>query len=301
MKIMFVMLRTLGDVVVGTTICRELKRDYPDSEIHYFTNKAYAEILANNPYIDKVRISEEWLLDMLFMEMANGGYDMIFAPYQVRRECNAWHQVDATRHQHLVDFYWKRMGMHRPIKERECYIFPSDEDFKSVENLISTDVPRVAIHTTSGVVTKDWPYFDYLVEELRLAGFACVQVGSPKDKTAIGAVDFRGKISLMRIAALLSKCSAFVGIDSGISYMADAMKTPSIIIQGSTNPVTSGPISERVIHLFAEKTGYEDCQEIRCHANCFHEINCNTTIKPDHVMQKLIPIIEKRNIIPVQV
>jgi ADP-heptose:LPS heptosyltransferase len=98
----------------------------------------------------------------------------------------------------------------------------------------------------------------------------------------------------MEIAAFLSKCVAFVGLDSGISYIADAMKTPSIVIQGSTDPVTSGPISSRVIHLFADKTGYEDCQVVRCHTNCRHEINCNTSIKPWQVIEKILKIIEDR-------
>src|SRR3990167_4413599 len=155
------------------------------------------------------------------------------------------------------------------------------------------DVPRIAMHSTSGVATKDWPYFNELSEEIREAGYAAVQVGARKDKRIEGAVDLRGKMGLLEIAAFLSKCAVFIGIDSGISYMADAMMTPSIIIQGSTNPITSGPISNRVIHLFTENTGHKDCQEVRCHSNCFHDVNCITSIKPDHVMTKIIEVMER--------
>jgi ADP-heptose:LPS heptosyltransferase len=289
---MFCMLKTLGDVLIGTTLVRELKKDYPDSEIHVFTNKMYGELFSNNPEVFEIHAPDDWNPNLLFMQMASGEYDKVFCPIQQRRECNAWHQIEETRHQNLLDFYWMRMGRHRPITERECYLFPTDADFLKASEHITLDVPRVAIHTTSGVESKDWPYFDRLVEELRVAGYGVVQVGGRDDKKVKGAVDLCGKMTFLELAAFLSQTAAFVGLDSGVSYIADAMKTPTIVIQGSTNPLTSGPISNRVIHLFAKETGYADCQVIRCHANCRHEVNCNTKISVQDVLSKLEPILE---------
>lgn len=286
-KVMLALPRTLGDVLIGTTICRELKRDNPDMEIHYYVDKPYAELLANNPDIAQVHAPDIWNADLLFMQMADRSYERVFAPYQARGECNVWHQREETRHQHLLDFYWGRMGMHRHIEERECYVFPSESDFAAASDLTSFDVPRVAIHATSGVPTKDWPYFTELTEELRKAGYAAVQVGARSDKKIPGAIDFRGKMKLLEVAAFVSRCAAFVGLDSGLSYLADAMRTPTVVIQGSTDPVTSGPISKRVTHLFAKETGYEDCQKVRCHMNCRHEVNCNTKISVADVIAAL--------------
>jgi len=179
------------------------------------------------------------------------------------------------------------MGMHRPILDRECYLYPTEQDFVTAGELISFDIPRIVIHSTTGVVTKDWPYFEELVEELRKLGHGVIQVGGPKDVRVKGAIDFCGKMSFGVLAAFLSKCSCFIGLDSGISYIADAMKTPSIIIQGSTSPVTSGPISERPIRLFAPETGYDDCQKVRCHMNCRHEVNCITKISVKDVLESI--------------
>lgn len=290
-KIMMVMLKTLGDVICSTTIVRELKKEYPDSEIYFFTNRPYQELLQNNPDIHEVLHLDNWNVNQLFIEMASDKYDKVFAPYQMRPECNVWHQVEMTRHQHLVDFYWQRMGMHRLIEDRECYLYPSQADFDNCDKHITLDSPRIALHSTTGVATKDWPHFDDLAEEMRKAGYGCVQVGAPNDKRIKGAVDLRGKMGLLELAAFLSKCAVFIGLDSGISYMADAMKTSTIVIQGSTSPVTSGPISRRVIHLFAEKTGYDDCQKIRCHTNCRHERNCINEITVSKVIESLEPIL----------
>lgn len=283
--LMLAMPRTLGDVMCMTTIVRELKAFYPDHEIHFYTDKPYHELLANNPHVDQVHAADHWHWDSLFMEV--GKYDKVFMPYQVRPECNSWHQREETRNQHLLDFYWYRMGMHSPIQVRECELFPSDEDYKKAEERFSFDVPRVAIHAQSGVETKDWPYFAELVEELRKDGYAALQVGAYKDKLIPGAIDFRGKMPLLELAAFLSKCAAFVGLDSGVSYMADAMKVPTVVIQGSTNPTTSGPYSGRVTHAFAAETGYDDCQVVRCHAHCRQAVNCITKIKVTDILEAL--------------
>ena len=281
-KIMLAMPRTLGDVMCMTTIVRELKAEMPDHEIHFFTEEPYDQLMANNPHVEVVHSSDHWHWDQLFMQM--DGYDEVFLPYQMRPECNSWHQRDETRHQHLVDFYWRRMGMHRDIELRECELYPSDEDRAMAADRISFDQPRIAIHVQSGVATKDWTYFTELTEELRKAGYGTIQVGGLKDNLVAGAVDMRGKMPLLELAAFLSKCAAFVGLDSGISYMADAMRIPTIVIQGSTNPMTSGPYSDRVVNLFVKETGYADCQVVRCHAHCRQPVNCITKIKVDEVL-----------------
>lgn len=287
------MLKTMGDVIVSTTICKELRKEYPGCEIHFYTNRPYGQLLRNNPDIAEVHELSEWDLNTLYMEAVSDRYDEAFLPIQVRGECNMWHQTEEFRHQHLVDFYWKRMGMHRQIEERECYLYPSTKDYEKAGDHISLDAPRIAVHANTLVETKNWPYFKELVEEMRKEGYGCVQVGDSKDTRIPGAIDLRGKMSLLELAAFLSRCVAFVGLDSGISYMADAMKIPTVIIQGSTSPVTSGPISSRVIHLFAEKTGYDDCQQIRCHTNCRHEVNCITRIKPAMVVEKITALLNK--------
>src|SRR3990167_8982034 len=111
MRTMFAMMRTMGDVIVSTAIVRELKRRDPESEIFFYTDKPYDSLLKNNTDIAKVMVGDPWDLNHLFLEMADG-WDKVYTPYQVRPECNVWHQEEATRHQHLLDFYWRRMGMH---------------------------------------------------------------------------------------------------------------------------------------------------------------------------------------------
>ena len=72
-------------------------------------------------------------------------------------------------------------------------------------------------------------------------------------------------MTLRQIAAFLSKCKCFIGIDSGISYMVAAMDIPVICIMGMSSPVTSGPIGNNV--TFIEPTRPQECSW-PCHQNC---------------------------------
>jgi len=214
----------MGDVNLGTTICRELRKDFPEAEIHFYTYAPYGEMLLNNPDIARVHESHHWYYDQLFMEIVKGDYDHVYLPYQVRGECNVWHQMEETRHQHLVDFYWKRMGKHRLIEERECYLFTEEKNYLNANKFLLAEKKTVAMHSTSGVATKDWPFFNELCSEVLALGMRVVQVGARSDKIIEGAEDLRGKMSIIDLAAFIGRCDAFVGLDSGLSYIADAMK-----------------------------------------------------------------------------
>ena len=54
MKILiWAMARALGDGVIYTGYPREIKKIYPDAEIHIFSTKMYAAAFKNNPNVDK--------------------------------------------------------------------------------------------------------------------------------------------------------------------------------------------------------------------------------------------------------
>lgn len=56
-----------------------------------------------------------------------------------------------------------------------------------------------------------------------------------------------GKTTLAQTSALIKKCNIFIGNDTGLSYIAEALNIPVVIIFGSTNSVYSEPISKHII------------------------------------------------------
>jgi len=53
-KFIIIRLSSLGDIVLTTKLIRNLKLNYPKSELFFICNEEYADLLKFNPYIDKI-------------------------------------------------------------------------------------------------------------------------------------------------------------------------------------------------------------------------------------------------------
>jgi heptosyltransferase-2 len=58
-------------------------------------------------------------------------------------------------------------------------------------------------------------------------------------------VDLCGKTDLGEAIALIKECDLFITNDSGLMHVAAALDVPLIAIFGSTNPITTGPLSPK--------------------------------------------------------
>ena len=58
-RILVIQQKMIGDVLVSSLICENLKRNYPNSEIHYLINRFTIPVIENNPYIDEVIVFED--------------------------------------------------------------------------------------------------------------------------------------------------------------------------------------------------------------------------------------------------
>jgi len=280
MKIALVLLRTLGDVVIGNTLVNEIKRTYPDSDIYYYVEKSYLEVINCNPNLKEVIVLP--CLDAVLLDIAEKRYDKVFFPYQTTREDNIWHQVEKHRHQHLLDFYAKRCGIE--IKDRKLFGYFNDEQRKKVKLYAS----GIVIHISTLVPSKNWDKFSELVLEIKrkYPMIPIYQVGKKEEPLIADVIDTREKFTIGELYAFLKKSTMLIGLDSGVSYMAAAVNIPVICIMGATIPMTSGPIGEKVHHIVAETK----C-EPRCHGNCRFDNPCIRKITIEQVMEKVKEII----------
>lgn len=58
-KILVIQQKVIGDVLVSTLICENLKLNYPKAEIHYIVNRFTLPVIENHPYIDQVIVFED--------------------------------------------------------------------------------------------------------------------------------------------------------------------------------------------------------------------------------------------------
>lgn len=275
MKIAFVLLRTLGDVILGNTLVNAVKKKYPDGEITYFVEEQYKEIIETNPNITEIRTPKNW--DEILLEVSKPHWDIVMIPQQTSKTDNIWHHRDKYNKGHLLDFYAMRCGLED--YERRLFIYPKPEDEVSgFENCI-------VVHGTTLVRSKNWSKFSNLCSFIKSTGARVIQVGLPTDAKILNTEDLRGKFNLRQLYCLFKKCKCFIGLDSGLSYMAGASGVKTICIMGATIPTTSGPIGDNVRYIIS--IARNECARQRCHGNCKFNDPCIEKVGVERVLQEI--------------
>ncbi|MEO6740086.1 MAG: glycosyltransferase family 9 protein, partial [Chthoniobacteraceae bacterium] len=112
--------------------------------------------------------------------------------------------------------------------------------------------PLVALHPGSGSPRKNWPAGNWqrLADRVAEAGSRLLLIGGEADNAVLDPLAkalaihqplVARNLPLPTLAALLTRCAAYFGHDTGISHIAAAAGTPSTLLFGPTNPATWAP------------------------------------------------------------
>ncbi|MGD9762754.1 MAG: lipopolysaccharide heptosyltransferase II [Candidatus Binatia bacterium] len=133
---------------------------------------------------------------------------------------------------------------------------------------------------------KEWPAARWTALIDRLAeryGAECVLVGAPGERqrsadiaapSRHGALVAAGETGVGEAIALLARCDAFVGNDSGSMHVAGALGIPTVGVFGSTNPERTAPLGART-RIAYRQVACSPCLERTCrfgHYECLHAI-----------------------------
>ena len=77
MKYLIIRLSSIGDILLTTPVVRALKKQQPDSEVHFLTRESNLSMLVTNPYIDRVITVERHLDSKTRKALKQEGYDMV--------------------------------------------------------------------------------------------------------------------------------------------------------------------------------------------------------------------------------
>ena len=320
MKILLVLFRTLGDVVMGTTVLRAVKSKYPDSEIDFMTEQANVNTLEGNPDINKIIIGGSYFeaLDTF----SSGNYDKIYKLNMINHTETSWHHIPEMQNQHLSEWYGRKAEVDVE-NDKNIYVYPSEKDKEVSDKLfvsLNIDGKRsIIFHTSSGqhaygnsgeirVESKDWPIdcFEALAERLINKGYNVIQIGLPKDKKLKHpkVIDVTGKLTFKQTMPFVSNFGAYLGVDSGPAYLAGQTGIPSIILMGATRNQTKdnkgpsvGPRNDSVEYINPERPDHPMCKPVPCYVHCQvpHDVlgvgmkmSCIARITVDEVYNKLI-------------
>ena len=146
---------------------------------------------------------------------------------------------------------------------------------------------------------KRWPAERYaaLADQLAESGVTVVLIGSPGElevsKQVVSLarrppVLLTGNTSVAEVTALISIADVLVTNDTGPAHIGAAVGTPTLVIFGPTNPLTTrpyGPAGEIVRHP-------PDCAPCMLR-DCPIDHRCMTAITPEEVLQRTTELIRQ--------
>jgi len=119
----------------------------------------------------------------------------------------------------------------------------------------------VFLHGTTWA-TKHWPenYWIELAQAVTQAGWSVkIPWGNPAElaraqriAATAGNIEVLPKLNLAALSELLLRAKAAVAVDTGLGHLAAALGVPTLSLYGPTDPVFTGAVGDRQMHLAAQ-------------------------------------------------
>jgi ADP-heptose:LPS heptosyltransferase len=131
------------------------------------------------------------------------------------------------------------------IRDPEVVMEVGDESYRKVDTLLdSAKAPLIGLHVGKGIPLDEnrWPvqFFARLADAVAgHFGGTLILTGDSREKRLVDqveslmerrALNMAGKTSLKELAALVSRCRAFICPDSAPGHIAAAMKVPTVAL-----------------------------------------------------------------------
>lgn len=205
----------IGDVLLATPLIAELRRQNPMSEVYVETGSP--ALFRDNPNV----------------VAAGPAFPHI---YRWATEINLDMSYENQPETNIVDAYFKTAHI-IPSTRPKLEIYPNNLE-RQVALATLGRRRWVAIHPGPTTWTgKNWPWdrWEQLSRRLLSAGWQVLLVGTPGPSLP-NFMDLRGKTDFHELAAFLSYCKLFVGVDSFPMHVATAMGTPTVGLFGASDP-----------------------------------------------------------------
>lgn len=237
----------MGDIVACTPFAARHRKEHPRDLIAWAVRTSYLDVLRGNSDIDALlplHCITDWFWLKKFARIADQTYDLLI-PHNA---CNICKYISIRKNTALdvnesnyFDF-GSLLGAHSrsagyPLDEG----YPTLSMSRRVKSRVDHfDLPErcVCIHTLSEEWFKDWQtrHWNKLIDYINEAhGLSVVEVGlrSPLDREDDeGYRNMCGHTTIVESAEIIRRASLFIGVDSGPSHLANAVRTPGVLIFG---------------------------------------------------------------------
>jgi len=266
-KFLIIRFSSIGDIVLTTPVVRCLKKQLPDSEIHFLTKQSFGTIVENSPYIDKVHLLDHsW--ETVVHELRQENYDYIIDLHHNLRTLRLkkdlgirsfpfnklniqkwiytnlkWNMMPAV---HIVDRYLKTVESFAVKNDGEGldYFIPPKDEVKQNDIPISHHLGYIGLVIGAAHSTKKLPV-EKLKELCSKIDHPIILLGGKEDNEnakQIASVDpikvynACGKFNLNESADLVKRSKLIITHDTGLMHIAAAFKKKIISVWGNTVP-----------------------------------------------------------------
>ena len=312
-RILVIRAGAIGDLILTLPALRALRRRFPGAYLEVMGHPHSLALVAGQGEIDAVSSISRREMAHLYvpngpipeaLERTFGAFDLIVA-YVAETEGTLIENLRRTgarqviswppfpfRCMHEADHLLEAL---RPVgiasSENVPELLPTPLDRAFATRFWSTHNIRpsqavLALHPGSGSPSKCWPperfarIADWAIESLSAA---VLLIAGPADEEARhqtlcrmkGTPVLASDLSLPRLGALLERCTAFLGNDSGITHLAAAVGTPTVALFGPTDARIWGPRGEhvKILHHETPCSPCNDRHRRRCsHRYCIERI-----------------------------
>ncbi|MBA2742818.1 MAG: glycosyltransferase family 9 protein [Chthoniobacterales bacterium] len=271
----------IGDFVLTLPAIKLLRDAYPDSHIEILGYKHIIALAEHRFYADAIRSIEYAAFASFFArgaelpsELAHyfASFDLIvsylFDPDRIfeanLRRCGVETflacspKVTGSEHaSRQLAALMVELGL--TLASSAAQLYPSCNDHIAASALVAAPPARlIALHPGSGSAKKNWSIVNWraLGEKLLSRGpdVALIVVGGEAetslkvlcDAWSGARVTFVIGQPLTTLAAVIARCTVFLGHDSGISHIAGAVGTRSLVLFGPTDPSVWAPANDNV-------------------------------------------------------
>jgi ADP-heptose:LPS heptosyltransferase len=276
LKRLIIRLSSLGDVVLSTSVLGGLslgeRVDWLTSQEYVGLLEGHPSIARVWPF-DRRGGLRAWI--HLCRDLWSSGYDevldlhcslrtriarLLFLGWSLRhgRPGPGWRVLRKGRLKRWAQFWlkgWFPTGWRpRPWVEAYSAFLAGDGGHRpDLRNLARTEIPLtlpkapfLAVMPATRWPAKEWPP-ERFAEWLRARPEVPVVLGTPTDAGSLRLVELLsasgrehlsavGKLNLPQTAAVLARAKAFVGGDTGLAHLAEAVGTPAWVLFGPTVP-----------------------------------------------------------------
>ena len=325
-KILIIRFSSIGDIVLASPVFRCVKKQLPDAQVHFLTKLSYKIVTAANPFIDKFFYYEN-NMEELIVRLKAENYDHVIDLHNNIRSnkikrllaCDTHTIEKLTFQKFLLTQLNIDVMPDRHITQRSLdtvFALGIKDDGGGLDYFIAKeyelkrdDIPTshlagfIVIVIGATYFTKRFPVHKIL-ELCSKINHPIILLGGKEDAAngkiiadndSVKIYNACGKFNISESADIIKKAKVVVSNDTGMQYIACALKRPVIALWGGTSPDLDvepyygsnflsnqqKPIYENIVLNLkcqpCSKYGLDKCP--LDHFNCMQKINVDELVE----------------------